>query len=722
MARKWKRAYNNFVNDCRDWFSRLGAQQNSLVSSKKGRIRMILAGVGAAGILAASYYAAGYFRMQDYGMRAKLAYDAKSYKDALENYQLLADAGNSEAMFRTAEMYLSGQGTVKNASRGIKYLRMAADRGSVEASLRLGLLYFAPAGESRTCVEHNYRLAREWLEKAGKQPEALLALGTIYQRGLGVPKDELRSQNYFDEWARTYMIKAEQGDPEAQYQMGLYFTDGIRHAADDERAIHWYELSAKQDYVKALEALASIYTLGGTKIKPDPAKAEAVFQDLIRIYEKNARSGDVDALLALGDIYQSGVGIPRDYAKSVDYLIQAIEKNSPAAMLTLANLLESGLVVNRVVYQREKQEKERNANAARIRKQMEELRLKKEEEARRAQEEAERAARAAENPDSAETPDVPQNAEGAAPDANPEAIAEGAVTLIPDTPDTPDLPETPADPDSDADANHNADADAAAPAEDTLLIPDDEFSSSWSEDQVSYPGMPDPVQVDFPEYYTAEKLRQLAHEEKVKRAGTGDVTMMKELAFDALSDFGSGDGFEYGANYSDAINWFTRASQAGEDAEAMFELGHIYQTAEDRSIRNNALADAWYQKSADLCYTPAYIGLGSLYGAKNTGIEDARVSHSWYEKAAKLGNQDAQMALAHAFAEGGRGAQPDFREALKWLLVVRISLEKAGDTKSRQYQDILKLEDDFEYHLQPEEINEARAAADNMHEIYGTDW
>ena len=711
MAKKWKRAFNYFVNDCRDWFSRLGAQQNSLVSSKKGRIRMLLAGLGTVGVLAACYFAAGYFKMQDYEMRAKMAYSAKSYKDALENYQMLADAGNSEAMFRTAEMYLTGQGTVKNASRGIKYLRMAADRGSLEAALRLGLLYFAPAGESRTCVEHNYRLAREWLEKAGNQPEALLALGTIFQRGLGVPKDELRSQHYFDEWARSYMVKAEQGDPEAQYQMGLYFTDGIRHVADDERAIHWYELSAKQDYVKALEALASIYTLGGAKIKPDPAKAEAVFQDLIRIYEKNAQSGDIDALLALGDIYQSGVGIPQDYAKSVNYLIQAIEKNSPVAMLTLADLLESGLVVNRVVYQRERLEKERNANAARIRKQMEDLRLKKEEEARRAREEAERAALAAENPDVTENPDVAQNPAGETPAANPDDSVGGPVTVLPQE---SDLPETPTAPD--------ADVNADTPAEDALLIPEDGFSSSWTEDQVSYPGMQDPVQVDFPEYYTADKLRQLAHEEKIKRAGTGDVTMMKELAFDALSGFGSSDSFEYGANYSDAINWFTRASQAGEDAEAMFELGHIYQTAEDRSIRNNALADAWYQKSADLCYTPAYIGLGSLYGAKNTGIEDARVSHSWYEKAAKLGNQDAQMALAHAFAEGGRGAQPDFREALKWLLVVRISLEKAGDTKSRQYQDILKLEDDFEYHLQPEEINEARAAADNMHEIYGTDW
>ena len=700
------------MNDCRDWFSRLGAQKNSLVSSRKGRVRMLLAGIGAAGVIAVSYFAAGYFKMQDYEARAKMAYSAKSYRDALENYQHLADAGNSEAMFRTADMYLSGQGTVKNASRGLKYLRMAADRGSLEAALRLGLLYFAPAGESRTCVEHNYRLAREWLEKAGKQPEALLALGTIYQRGLGVPRDELRAQNYFDEWARTYMIKAEQGDPEAQYQMGLYFTDGIRHAADDERAIHWYELSARQDYVKALEALASIYTLGGSKIKPDPAKADAVFQDLIRIYEKNARGGDVDALLALGDIYRSGVGIPQDYAKSVSYLIQAIEKNSPAAMLTLADLLDSGQVVNRVIYQREQLEKERNANAARIRKQMEELRLKKEEEARRAREEAERAAQAAENPDGTENPAAAASPGSEAPAPEPEDAAGSPVTILPEN---PDLPETPAEPDSDANAD--------APAEDSILIPeDDEFASSRTEDAVSYPGMPDPVQVDFPEYYTAEKLRQLAHEEKIKLAGIGDVTIMKELAFDALSGVGTGDSFEYGANYSDAIKWFTRASQAGEDAEAMFELGHIYQTAEDRSIRNNALADAWYQKSADLCYTPAYIGLGSLYGAKNTGIEDARVSHSWYEKAAKLGNQDAQMALAHAFAEGGRGAQPDFREALKWLLVVRISLEKAGDTRSRQYQDILKLEDDFEYHLQPEEINEARAAADNMHEIYGTDW
>ena len=80
------------------------------------------------------------------------------------------------------------------------------------------------------------------------------------------------------------------------------------------------------------------------------------------------------------------------------------------------------------------------------------------------------------------------------------------------------------------------------------------------------------------------------------------------------------------------------------------------------------------------------------------------------------------MALARAFAEGGRGAQPDFREALKWLLVVRISMEKAGDTAGQEYKAIQELQESFEYHLQPDEIREARTAAENMHEIYGTDW
>ena len=639
--------------------------------------------------LIGGYYASRYFSMQDYEMRARLAYDAKSYKDALENYRNLADAGNSEAMFRTAEMYLSGLGTVKNSSKGLKYLRMAAEKGSVRAEVKLGLLYFAPSGESRTCVEHNYLLAREWLEKAEKEPEALLALGTIYQRGLGVPKDEVRAQNYFDEWMRGYMLKAEQGDPEAQYQMGLYFSDGLHHAANDELAIKWYEKSAAQDYVKALEALGSIYTLGGASIKPNPEKAAEVFRHLVRIYETNARNGDTDALLALGDIYQSGVGIPQDYSKAVGYLILAIEKNSPVAMLTLADLLDAGVVVNRVTYERERLEKERAEHAVLIRKQMEERRLRKEEELRRAAEESGGQAESEANGD--------VSSDAAAGELRQELPAEAS--------ENTESAGTPA-----GEVPTQSDFSEAA-------VPD--IAANVAEEE---PGIPEPIRVDFPEYYTSEKLRQLAHDEKIKRAGTGDITMMKELAFDALSGFGVSERSEFGVNYSDAILWFSRAAQAGEDAESMFELGHIYQTAEDRSIRNNALADAWYQKSADLCYTPAYLGLGSLYGTKNSGIEDARVSHSWYEKAAKLGSQEAQMALARAFAEGGRGAQPDFREALKWLLVVRISMEKAGDTAGQEYKAIQELQESFEYHLQPDEIREARTAAENMHEIYGTDW
>jgi TPR repeat protein len=62
-------------------------------------------------------------------------------------------------------------------------------------------------------------------------------------------------------------------------------------------------------------------------------------------YEKSAASGNVAALVNLGDIYKNGYGIEVDYAKAKQLYIQAAGLGSTLAMLRLASLYENGLGV-----------------------------------------------------------------------------------------------------------------------------------------------------------------------------------------------------------------------------------------------------------------------------------------------------------------------------------------------------------------------------------------
>ncbi len=63
--------------------------------------------------------------------------------------------------------------------------------------------------------------------------------------------------------------KAEKGDPEAQYSLGVMYAEGYKDIQPDIlKAIEWYTLSANQGYVNAQYNLGLLY-MGNEYIKPD---------------------------------------------------------------------------------------------------------------------------------------------------------------------------------------------------------------------------------------------------------------------------------------------------------------------------------------------------------------------------------------------------------------------------------------------------------------------
>ncbi|MAI49794.1 MAG: hypothetical protein CMM16_04410, partial [Rhodospirillaceae bacterium] len=64
-------------------------------------------------------------------------------------------------------------------------------------------------------------------------------LGVMYANGRGVPKD--------DETAvKWYTLAAKQGLTSAQYNLGVMYANGRGVPKDDETAVKWYTLAAKQ--------------------------------------------------------------------------------------------------------------------------------------------------------------------------------------------------------------------------------------------------------------------------------------------------------------------------------------------------------------------------------------------------------------------------------------------------------------------------------------------
>ncbi len=114
----------------------------------------------------------------------------------------------------------------------VTVLLLAVSAAPSRADFADGLAAY-DAGDYRTSVE-------EWrpLAEAG-DPEAQVALASLYLDGLGVARDQV-------EGARWYRLAAEQGEPVAQLNLGDLYSRGQGVPRDLAQAYLWLSLAAAQ--------------------------------------------------------------------------------------------------------------------------------------------------------------------------------------------------------------------------------------------------------------------------------------------------------------------------------------------------------------------------------------------------------------------------------------------------------------------------------------------
>lgn len=126
---------------------------------------------------------------------------------------------------------------------------------------------------------------------------------------------------------------ARQGDPHAQYLMGLLYRDGGLLVPDAEQAKHWLALSA-QKLPDAQYALGKLCLSDDPNIH-DPAKG-------LYWLQQAADSGHEYAAYRLGKEYLAGDNTSRDTVKAAAYLRQAAEQANPYAQYLLGKLYLMG--------------------------------------------------------------------------------------------------------------------------------------------------------------------------------------------------------------------------------------------------------------------------------------------------------------------------------------------------------------------------------------------
>ncbi|MBF0181606.1 MAG: SEL1-like repeat protein [Magnetococcales bacterium] len=178
---------------------------------------------------------------------------------------------------------------------------------------------------------------------------AQLMLGTMFQQGRGVAKDDQLAMYWFRK-------AAEQGNVDAQFNLGeLYsnhyasgndtesrswynrlinFASSIVGIQDDKNSIYWYRKAAKQGHAISQYKLASVIADG---IGTQQDDKEAVFW-----FRKSAEQGDPNAQFMLGTMFQQGRGVPKDDQQAASWFRKSAEQKNAFAQLKLGIMYGTG--------------------------------------------------------------------------------------------------------------------------------------------------------------------------------------------------------------------------------------------------------------------------------------------------------------------------------------------------------------------------------------------
>lgn len=278
---------------------------------------------------------------------------AQSDSKAFEYYSRIGLShlfnNNSEASFRLAKMYAEGRGTEKNLVEAVpKYLDVfhygsRALKQEAEADLKTHL--------------------PELTKQAETDSKAQLALASLYENGIGVPKDVFKADH-------IYKTIYQQSDDEFERMDAFFTLDALRKKVTGvQRPVHIIE-PTQEDKTALIQAQTAIDQADMAKacqmLQPLAEKgwAEAQYAfahlqidefctpslsktEIFELMQRAARQQHTPAMADLAWMYQNGFGTEEDWWFAAYWNQQAADKGHVNALYHLAYHYEEGIGVLR---------------------------------------------------------------------------------------------------------------------------------------------------------------------------------------------------------------------------------------------------------------------------------------------------------------------------------------------------------------------------------------
>ena len=217
------------------------------------------------------------------------AYQKGDYDTAVKWFRMAADQGHLEAQTNLGVCYKNGRGVEKDEAKGVEWYRKAADQGYAAAQRNMGNSYYYGTG-----VVQDYAEALKWYRLAAEQGHAGAQndLGYQYYNGEGVEKD-------YAEGVKWFRLAAAQGNMFAPYNLGMAYEFGRSVDQDLAEALTWYRKAADRGFDKAHKKLQEVEAkiaagAGAVASKPEGNGGTGLATDV----DSEASDGSLEAALA----------------------------------------------------------------------------------------------------------------------------------------------------------------------------------------------------------------------------------------------------------------------------------------------------------------------------------------------------------------------------------------------------------------------------------------
>ena len=231
-------------------------------------------------------------------------------KEATQAAKRSLELGNEVAKIKLGEI----QEDEKLMKEGFNALKKKVDSGDIHYANSLGYAYEFGIG-----TPLNIKEAMKYYEMAAKQNNAL---GMTNLADLYIQEDKLKK-------AKPLLLKAAEKEyGYAQYLLAMNFFD--LYSENNKEALFWLERAASNDEPEALYQLGVYYSEGN-----DLAKS-------IKYYQRAAELNHADAALALSYLYDEGISVEQDDDKALFFLKKAAELENQEAIDELASMALSG--------------------------------------------------------------------------------------------------------------------------------------------------------------------------------------------------------------------------------------------------------------------------------------------------------------------------------------------------------------------------------------------